>query len=97
MDYMRLGLIAVVFAGSLLMDLLFAYWTKSVVKGHRTAATALSGVYYMVSMGIVALFVGDTFLIPVSALGHMVGTWIAVNPQPEVKKTQDCPACPQCA
>ena len=76
----RILLLIGVFLGSLAMDFLFAYWTKSVIEGKRTTATVTTGLYCIINMSVIVLFVMDYAMIPASILGHMVGTWFAVKP-----------------
>jgi hypothetical protein len=68
-----------VMGGSAAMDLLYVWWTRSVVADRRTQATAAAGLFWVVNCVMVAAFVAEHRLIPACVAGHMLGTWVAMH------------------
>ena len=65
--------------GSAAMDLVYVWWTRSVVADRRAQATAAAGVFWVVNCVMVAAFVSDLRLVPACVFGHMLGTWAAMS------------------
>lgn len=81
-------LVISMFVSSLILDIAWVRWTKSVVKDEKWYATMWSGTYYSVAMIQAYFYVNDPRLILPSVMGHMAGTWLTLKFFAE-RKTRD--------